>query len=112
MACLNRVYLPPAYRHTMTELFFRGLCPNSILSSVSRKSMQTLKKECYRIIDVSSVDEAALRWNLKIFKKRDQIVTSMMPKNLIDYRAHSNVLRAILRLKYYQGTLFVSKKKK
>jgi hypothetical protein len=56
------------------------------------------------------VDEAALRWNPKIFKKRDQIVTSMMPKNLIDYRAHSNVLRALFRLKYYQSSLFVSKK--
>ena len=72
--------------------------------------MQTLKHNLYRIIDVSSVDEAALRWNPKIFKKRDQIVTSMMPKNLIDFRAHSNVLRALFRLKYYQSSLFVSKK--
>jgi oligoribonuclease (3'-5' exoribonuclease) len=72
--------------------------------------MQTLKHNLYRIIDVSSIDEAALRWNPKIFKKRDQIVTSMMPKNLIDYRAHSNVLRALFRLKYYQSSLFVSKK--
>lgn len=56
----------------------------------------------YRIIDLSSIDEVAQRWNGKVYKKKDLANTDVERIN----RAEPNVLRAIKRLEYYKENLF------
>eukprot|EP00347_Sterkiella_histriomuscorum_P016412 403353283 len=58
----------------------------------------------FMIIDVTSVDETASRWNKRVFKKRDG-----QGKGL---RARDNIQRAIKSLQYYKNTLFKTKEKK
>jgi hypothetical protein len=58
---------------------------------------------CCSIIDVSSVDEVAQRWNLYAFKGKDKALKGGPERS---YRAEDNLLRAIQRLKTYKETLF------
>lgn len=48
----------------------------------------------YRIIDISSIDEVAKRWNTKVFKKRD--MSESVPK--AHHRADDKAKRAMRRL--------------
>ena len=64
----------------------------------------------FRIIDLSSVDEVAKRWNGKIFKCRDS--NSSFKYKERTYRAEDNLIRAVERLKFYKENLFNVKEHK
>ena len=66
----------------------------------------------YRIIDISSVDEVAQRWNGKVFKKKDLGGGLKDKEQERTYRAEDNLLRAIDRLKFYKENLFNVKEHK
>ena len=54
----------------------------------------------FRIVDISSVDEVASRWNKRVFNKRESKESRL--------RAEPNARRAITRLQYYKTQLFKS----
>ena len=54
----------------------------------------------FRIVDISSVDEVASRWNKRVFNKRESKESRL--------RAEPNARRAITRLQYYKTPLFMS----
>lgn len=85
-----------AFKLTMTELSWRDRCQASISFSTLRKTM-VYSFSC-RIIDISSVDEIATRWNKRVFNKRDSKESRL--------RAEPNARRAIQRLQYYKLHLF------
>ena len=52
----------------------------------------------YRVIDVSSIKELAVRWNPKIFKS--------MPSKKNSHRAKDDIIESILELKFYKSNFF------
>jgi hypothetical protein len=59
-------------------------------------------------VDISSIDEAARRWNPKVFKRRDHKENAMFERA---YRAEPNLQRAIRRLAFYKANMFNVKEK-
>ena len=51
-----------------------------------------------RIVDISSVDEIASRWNKRVFNKRESKESRL--------RAEPNARRVIQRMQYYKQQLF------
>ena len=77
------------------------VCGNSI--GTDRRfldaQMNTLERRLhYRVIDVSSIKELAIRWNPEIDVK--------MPAKMETHRALDDIIESIEELKFYRGNLF------
>ena len=80
-----------AFRHVTIALFLSARCLLSTSFSISRKYSRTVCITCpYRIVDISSVDEVASRWNKRVFNKRDSKESRL--------RAEPNARRVIQRM--------------
>lgn len=65
--------------------------------------MKYMRRFCehlhYRIIDVSSVKELAIRWM--------PAVLAEAPRKGLDHRAMNDILESIAELKYYRTSIFL-----